>query len=124
VLHSSSIGHYTTNNLCVYFSNTEQATPPRGRSEPSKGELLGSELPLYSVKVALPLEFAVDPDAKKPGFLDWGDCLLAEANSCRGRRMYTGKVDEFTLFWGKLYAPCSSPLAVGLPGTFEVSASL
>jgi hypothetical protein len=70
VLHSSSIGHCTTDNLRVYFSGTEQATPPHGRSEPSKGELLGSELLLYSVKVALPLEFTVNPDAKKPGFLD------------------------------------------------------
>jgi len=70
VPHSSSIGHYTTDNLRVYFSGTEQATPPRGHSEPSKGELLGSELLLYSIKVALPLEFTVDPDAKKPGFLD------------------------------------------------------
>jgi hypothetical protein len=93
VPHSSSIGYYTTDNLCVYFSGTEQAIPLHGHSEPSEGKLLGSELPLYSVKVALLLELTVDPDAKKPGFLDWGDRLLAEADSCRGRRMYTGKVD-------------------------------
>jgi hypothetical protein len=70
VLHSSSIGYYTTDNLCVYFSGIEQAIPPRGHSEPSKGELLGSELLLYSIKVALLLEFTVDLDTKKPGFLD------------------------------------------------------
>ena len=74
--------------------------------------------------MALLLEFTVDLDAKKPGFLDWGDCLLAEANSRRRRRVCTGKVDKFTLFWGKLYAPCSGLLATNLPGTFEVSASL
>jgi hypothetical protein len=70
VPHSSSIGHCTTDNLCIYFSGIEQAIPPHGHSEPSKGKLLGSELPLYSIKVALPLEFIVNPDAKKPGFLD------------------------------------------------------
>jgi len=74
--------------------------------------------------VALPLEFTVNPDTKKPGLLDWGDCLLAEANSYRGHCMYTGKVDKFTLFWGKLYALCSSLLAVDLPGTLKVSVSL
>ena len=68
--HSSSIGHCTTDNLYVYFSGTEQATPLRGHSEHSKGELLGSELLLYSVKVALLLKFTVDLDAKKSGFLD------------------------------------------------------
>jgi hypothetical protein len=70
VPHSSSIGHYTTDNLCVYFSSTEQAIPLYRHSEPSKSELLGSELLLYSVKVALLLEFTVNPDTKKPGFLD------------------------------------------------------
>jgi hypothetical protein len=74
--------------------------------------------------VALPLEFTVDLDAKKPGLLDWGDRLLAEANSCRGRCIYTGKVDEFTLFWGKLHVLYLSLLATDLPGTFEVPASL
>ena len=61
--HSSSIGHCTTDNLCVYFSGTEQATPLYGRSEPSEGKLLGSELLLYGIKVALLLEFTVDLDA-------------------------------------------------------------
>jgi hypothetical protein len=70
VLYSSSIGHYTVDNLYIYFSGIEQAIPLCGHSEPSKGELLGSELLLYSVKVALPLEFTVDLDTKKPGFLD------------------------------------------------------
>jgi hypothetical protein len=74
--------------------------------------------------VALPLEFTVNPDTKKPGFLDWGDRLLAEANLCYRHYTYTGKVDEFTLFWGKLYTPCPSLLATGLPGTLEVLASL
>jgi hypothetical protein len=124
VLHSSTISHSTTDDFCVYFSGAEQATPPHGRGEPSEGKLLGSELPFYGVKVALLLEFTVDPDAKKPGFLDWGDRLLAEANWRRGRCAYTGKVDKFTLFWGKLYAPCLSLLATDLPGTFEVPASL
>jgi hypothetical protein len=36
----------------------------------------------------------------------------------------TGKVDQFALFRGKLYSLCSSPLAVNLPGAFEVLASL
>jgi hypothetical protein len=35
----------------------------------------------------------------------------------------TGEVDKFTLFWGKLYALCSSPLAIDLPGAFEVPVS-
>jgi hypothetical protein len=70
VPHSSSIGHCTADNLCVYFSGTEQAIPLCGHSEPSKGELLGSKLLLYSVKVALLLEFTVNLDTKKPGFLD------------------------------------------------------
>ena len=74
--------------------------------------------------MALLLEFTVNLDAQKLGFLDWGDCLLAEANSCRRRYTCTGKVDEFALFWGKLYAPCSSLLATDLLGAFEVSASL
>jgi hypothetical protein len=73
--------------------------------------------------VALPLEFTVNPDSKKPGFLDWGDRLLAKANWRRGRCVYTGKVDKFTLLWGKLHPSCSSPLATDLPGAFEVSAS-
>jgi hypothetical protein len=33
-------------------------------------------------------------------------------------------VDQFALFRGKLYSLCSSPLAVNLPGAFEVPASL
>ena len=70
VLYSSSIGHCTTDNLYVYFSSIEQAIPLYRHSEPSKGELLGSELPLYSVKVALLLEFTVNPDTKKLDFLD------------------------------------------------------
>jgi hypothetical protein len=37
--------------------------------------------------------------------------------------MYTGKVDKFTLLWGKLYPSCSSLLAIDLLGAFEVSAS-
>jgi len=73
--------------------------------------------------VALPLEFTVNPDSKKPGFLDWGDYLLAEANWYRGRCVYTGKVDKFTLLWGKLHPSCSSLLATDLPGVFKVSAS-
>jgi hypothetical protein len=70
VLHSSSIGYYTTDNLYIYFSSIEQAIPLHRHSEPSKGELLGSELLLYSVKVALLLEFTVNLDTKKLGFLD------------------------------------------------------
>jgi hypothetical protein len=70
VLYSSSIGYYTIDNLYVYFSSIEQAIPLHGHSEPSKGKLLGSELPLYSIKIALPLEFIVNLDTKKPGFLD------------------------------------------------------
>jgi hypothetical protein len=101
----------------------EQAIPLHGHGEPSEGKLLGSELPFYGIKVALLLEFTVDPDSKKPGFLDWGDRLLAEANWCRGRCTCTGKVDKFTLLWGKLYPLCSSPLAIDLPGAFKVLAS-
>jgi hypothetical protein len=123
VPHSSTISYSTTDDFCVYFSGTEQATPLHGHGEPSEGKLLGSELPFYSIKVALPLEFTVDPDSKKPGFLDWGDRLLAEANWRRGHCVYTGKVDKFTLLWGKLHPSCSSLLATDLPGAFEVSAS-
>jgi hypothetical protein len=97
VPYSSTISHSATDDLCVYFSGTEQAIPLHGHGEPGEGKLLGSELPFYSIKVALPLEFTVNPDSKKPGFLDWGDHLLAEANWCRGHCMYTGKVDKFTL---------------------------
>ena len=68
--YSGSIGHSTTDDFCVHFSGTEQATSLHGRGEPSKGELLGSELPFYSSEMALLLEFMVDLDAKKPGFLD------------------------------------------------------
>ena len=70
VPHSSTISHSATDDLCVYFSGTEQAIPPRGRGEPGEGKLLGSELPFYGIKVALPLEFTVDPDSKKLDFLD------------------------------------------------------
>jgi hypothetical protein len=124
VPHSSTISHSTTDDFCVYFSGTEEATPLHGHGEPSEGKLLGSELPFYSVKVALPLEFTVDLDTKKPGLLDWSDRLLAKVNSCRGYCIYTGKVDEFTLFWGKLYALCLSLLAIDLLDTFEVLVSL
>jgi hypothetical protein len=48
---------------------------------------------------------------------------LAEANWCCGHCVYTGKVDKFTLLWGKLYPSCLSLLAIDLPGAFEVSAS-
>jgi hypothetical protein len=123
VLHSSTISHSTTDDFCVYFSGTEQAILLRRHGEPGKGKLLGSELPFYGIKVALLLEFTVDLDSKKPGFLDWGDHLLAEANWRRRRYTYTGKVDKFTLLWGKLYSSCSSPLATDLPGAFKVSAS-
>ena len=70
VLYSSSIGHYTTDNLYIYFSGTEQAIPLHGHSEPSKGELLGSELLFYSIKIALLLEFIINLDTKKLGLLD------------------------------------------------------
>jgi hypothetical protein len=70
VPHSSTISYSATDNLCVYFSGTEQAIPLHGHGEPSEDKLLGSELPFYSIKVALLLEFTVDPDSKKPGFLD------------------------------------------------------
>ena len=63
VPHSGAIGHCTTDHLRVYLPGPEQATPPRGRGEPSKGELLGGKLLFYSIKVALPFEFTVDPDA-------------------------------------------------------------
>ena len=74
--------------------------------------------------MVLLLEFTVDLDTQKLGFLDQGDCLLAEVNLYYKYYIYTGKVDEFTLFQGKLYTLCSSLLAVGLLGTFKVSASL
>ena len=70
VLYSGSVGHSTTDDFSVHFSGTEQAISPRGRGEPGKGELLGSELPFYGGEMALLLEFTVDLDAKKPGFLD------------------------------------------------------
>jgi hypothetical protein len=70
VLHSSTISHSTTDDFYVYFSSTEQAIPLYGHSEPSEGKLLGSELLFYSIKVALLLEFTVDLDSKKLGFLD------------------------------------------------------
>jgi hypothetical protein len=70
VPHSSTISYSTIDNFYVYFSSIEQATPPRGHSKPSKGKLLGSELLFYSIKVALLLEFTVNPDSKKLGFLD------------------------------------------------------
>ena len=38
--------------------------------------------------------------------------------------MYTGKVDKFALFQGKLYTLCSSLLATDLPGAFKVLVSL
>jgi hypothetical protein len=63
VPHSGTIGYYTTDHLGVYFPGTEQATPLYRHGEPSKGELLGGKLPLYSVEVSLPLEFTVDPNA-------------------------------------------------------------
>ena len=112
-----------SNYLCIHLPGAEQATSPRGRGESGESKLLGSELPFYCREVALPLEFTVDPDSKKPGFLDWGDRLLAEANWRRRRCACTGKVDKFTLFWGKLHSSCSSPLATDLPGAFKVSVS-
>jgi hypothetical protein len=63
VPHSGAIGHYTTDHLYVYLPGTEQAIPLRGHGEPSKGELLGGELPFYSIKVALLFKFTVDLDA-------------------------------------------------------------
>ena len=74
--------------------------------------------------MALLLKFTVNLDAKKTGLLDWGDCLSAEVNSCHRRYTCTGKVDEFALFWGKLYALCLSLLAIYLLGAFKVSVSL
>jgi hypothetical protein len=70
VPYSGSIGHSTTDDFSVHFFGTEQAISLHGHGEPGKGELLGSELPFYSSEVALLLEFIVDLDAKKPGFLD------------------------------------------------------
>jgi hypothetical protein len=74
--------------------------------------------------VALLLEFIVNLDTKKPGLLDWGDRLLAEANLYYRHCIYTDKIDEFTLFWGKLYTLCLSLLAIDLLGTFKVLVSL
>ena len=70
MLHSSTISHSTTDDFCVYFSDTEQATPLYRHGESSKGKLLGNKLLFYSVKVAFLLEFTVNLDSKKPGFLD------------------------------------------------------
>jgi hypothetical protein len=74
--------------------------------------------------VALLLKFTVNLDTKKLGLLNWGDRLLAEANSYCGHCIYTGKVDEFTLFWGKLYTLYLSLLTIDLLGTFKVLVSL
>ena len=101
VLYPGAVGDSTADYLCVYLPGTEQATPPRGRSEPSESELLGGKLPFYSSEVTLPLEFTVDPDAQKPGLLDGGNYLLVEVNGCRGSCVGAGKVDKFTLFWSK-----------------------
>ena len=46
--------------------------------------------------------------------------MYRRRGSCAG----TGKVYQFALFWGKLYSPCLGPLVTGLPGAFEVPASL
>jgi hypothetical protein len=121
--HSSTICDCTADYLRVYLPGAEQATPPRGRSEPSESELLGGKLPLYSSEVTLPLEFTVDPDAQKPGLLDRVNYLLVEVNRYRGSRVGTGKVDKFALFRSELHSPCSSPLATDLPGALEVPAS-
>ena len=123
VPYPGTIGDSTADYLCVYLPGAEQAIPPRGHSESSESELLGSKLPLYSSEVTLPLEFTVNPDTQKPGLLDRGNYLLVEVNQYRGSRVGTGEVDKFTLFWSKLYSLCSSPLATDLPGALEVPAS-
>jgi hypothetical protein len=63
VPHSGTIGYYTTDHLSIYFPGIEQAIPLYRHGEPSKDELLGSKLSLYSVKVSLLLEFTVNPNA-------------------------------------------------------------
>jgi hypothetical protein len=60
VPHSSTISYYTTDHLSVYFPGIEQTIPLYRHGEPSKGELLGDKLPLYSIKVSLLLEFTVN----------------------------------------------------------------
>jgi hypothetical protein len=62
MLYSGTIGNSATDYLCVYLPSAEQATPLRGRGEPSESKLLGSKLPFYSRKVTLLLKFTVDPD--------------------------------------------------------------
>jgi hypothetical protein len=61
--HSSTIGDCTADYLRIYLPGSEQATPLHRHGEPSKGELLVSKLPLYSVKVTLLPEFTVDLNA-------------------------------------------------------------
>jgi hypothetical protein len=123
VPYSGTVGDSAADHLRVYLPGTEQAIPPRGRSEPSESELLGSKLPLYGSEVTLPLEFTVNPDTQKPGLLYRGYYLLVEVNRRRGNRVGAGEVDKFTLFWGKFHPSCSSLLAIDLPGALEVPAS-
>jgi hypothetical protein len=123
VLYSGIIGNSTIDHLCVYLSGIEQAIPLYRYSEPSKSELLGSELLLYSSKVTLLLEFIVNLDAQKPGLLDRGNYLLVKVNRHYRSYIGIGKVDKFTLFWSKLYSLYLSLLAIDLPGALKVLAS-
>jgi hypothetical protein len=73
--------------------------------------------------VTLPLELAVNLDAKEPSLLNRRNNLLVEVNWCRRSGAGTGKVDELALFRGEFHPPRTSPLAASLPGGFEVAAS-
>jgi hypothetical protein len=86
--------------------------------------LLGCKLPFYSIEVALPLEFAVDPDSEEPGLLDWCYSLVVEVDRCRWCSAGAGKVEELALFRGKLHSPCPGPPVTRLPRAFEVAAGL
>ena len=93
----------------LYGRNTigYTGTTPRGRSEPSKGELLGSELPFYGIEVALPLKLAVDPNSQEPGLLNRLYSLVIEVDRRYRRSAGTGKIKEFAFFRGKFHS--SSP---------------
>jgi hypothetical protein len=55
--------------------------------------------------------------------LNRGYDLLVKLNWSRWHYTGVGKVNKFTLFWGKLYSSYLGPLATYLPYAFKVAAS-
>jgi hypothetical protein len=80
VLDACTIYNSTANDLYIDLPYTEQATTPCRCSESSEGELLYSKLPLNCIKVAFPLEFIVNLDAKELSLLDRYYNLLIKVN--------------------------------------------